>query len=70
MIQIETGVPIPKQDCRTMYCFADLDIEGSFFAPAGNENSIRAAACMHGKRNGKRFKVRKVQGGIRVWRTK
>jgi hypothetical protein len=68
MIQIETGVPIPKQDWRTRYPLLELEVGQSFFVPDGDNNSISARASYMGKTHSRTFTVKKLKGGVRCWR--
>jgi hypothetical protein len=65
--QIETGIPVPA--ARLKYPWDELDIEESFFVRDGNAGTISTSARNYAKKNGVRFVVRKVEGGVRVWRT-
>jgi hypothetical protein len=79
MSKIETGIPIPpsRQRCKNqdLYPYADLEIGQSFFAAPRPGKSIRQTAMYLGgmsayyaKKTGRRFTLRVVEGGVRVWR--
>lgn len=68
MIQIETGVPVPKHSPLRRYPFSDLAVSESFLVTDSNSNSICANASRTGKKLGRKFHVRKTKDGIRVWR--
>jgi hypothetical protein len=66
---IESGVPLPPKAPRekqASYPFPLMDIGDSFAYRVGEHNRVSSAACLYGKRNGKRFAIR----GARVWRVK
>lgn len=65
-IHIESGVPIPP---RPGYPFKQLKVGDSFLLPEdANERILRIRAASVGTRLGRKFSVRKVEGGFRVWR--
>lgn len=68
IIEIERGIPIPT---NRIYPFPKMQIGDSFLC--GNDmdsQAIRNSACRYGKRKNKKFVVRKVKEGYRVWRVK
>jgi hypothetical protein len=73
-IQIEKGVPAPKQTTRSgKYPFRDMVVGDSFFITDENPEPIRkkisSAACMFCKKNDKyKFKTQVFDTGVRVWR--
>lgn len=75
MIQIETGVPAPSS--RAGYPFAAMGVNDSFMMPAATDEeakkigtSIGASARNYArKHDGVKFTVRRVDGGVRCWRT-
>jgi hypothetical protein len=65
---IEKNVPHAVA-VRTTYPFAKMDVGDSFFVPYGPDTEkIISAASYSGKRNGRKFSIRKTDGGKRVWR--
>ena len=74
MYEIETGIPLPdtadgapKKNMK--YGFHRLDVGQSIFVP--DQRTDGSAACSareHGRRNGKSFVARAVDGGVRIWR--
>ncbi len=69
MLSIEADVPIPpRMEAVRLYPFAALEIGQSFLADKSSWASVRVQAVNHGKRLGRTFRTRKVNGGIRVWR--
>ncbi len=64
--KVESGV---TQMPRSKYPFASMKIGDSFFAPNLIASKVRASAGAYAQRfPGFFFSVRKVEGGIRVWR--
>lgn len=75
MYQIESNVKQPKRHParRSKYPFGHLRVGQSFYVEAGDisdSQSIRLAAWRAGKRFDpeRKFSVRLVEGGVRVWR--
>jgi hypothetical protein len=76
MIEIENGIPIPKQTRKrkTLYPLADLGVGQSFFVACAPERSrkltmsLGSSAKHQANKTGRRFTLRTVEGGIRVWR--
>lgn len=72
--EIQADIPAPPNAGRSggnsTYPFGKMEIGDSF--SAGNDlpsvRKIRAAASWYGRRNGKKFSCRMVEGGYRVWR--
>ncbi len=76
MITIDKGVPVPPPRTRaSKYPWAEMEVGDSFFVEAtAEEMKSRSANLSRGattiaKQLGCRFTVRKVTGGVRVWRT-
>lgn len=71
---IEKGVPLPASRARSSYPFADMNIGDSFLVSAGADDmakqssKVAVAARNYGKRSERKFAIRKVEGGARVWR--
>ena len=67
--QIEKGVPIPGAGrSAAKYPLAEMEVGDSFFTDVERDR-IYTAVSYFGYRNNKKFSVRKVDGGFRVWRT-
>lgn len=66
---IDHNIPLPgpRQSTTLRFPFALLEVGDSFFVP-GDKNAVSPAAFQYAKRHGKKFTVRKVEGGHRVWR--
>jgi hypothetical protein len=76
MITIDKGIPVPTMRIRpSKYPWADMDVGDSFLVEATAEEmkarsaSISRGATAAAKQLGRKFTVRKVDGGVRVWRT-
>jgi hypothetical protein len=82
MIEIENGVPLPVKGnggggrSHTKYPFASLAVGDSFFVPvmpgktlAHIQRSLSGCIGYHTKKTGARFTSRRVEGGVRFWRT-
>ena len=65
---IEKNVPIPIQKRRCKYPWHELEIGDSFFVSEIKVISISSSANSYGTRTGKKFTIRSVDGGCRVWR--
>jgi hypothetical protein len=66
-IQVERGIPEIKRG-NEKYPFESMHPGDSFFVQERFEQSLRVCASVRSK-NGKRFVVRRVPGGVRCWRT-
>lgn len=66
MIKIDKNVPIPPagQGRPRKYPFDEMDVGDSFFS--GSIASVESSA--YSRNDGKKFVLRKVRGGVRVWR--
>lgn len=72
MIKIETDIPVPMNagTCgpNTVYPLKEMSVGDSFFVANKRSIVVASAVWHHGKRYGKKFCTRKVDGGVRVWR--
>lgn len=68
MLAIEKGVPIPDNRIKTgLYpALRSMDVGDSVFIAGAKKNVATAAFSKHRPRT---FTLRKVEGGIRIWRT-
>lgn len=70
--KIEDDYEIPaerqRRARRSKYPWVELDIGQSFMVKDALLRSMSSTACHAGKRLGKKFIVRTVDGGVRVWR--
>jgi hypothetical protein len=74
MYEVEEGIPIPTYEMkggrRNKYPFRFMTKVGqSFFVPGTDKNSVSTNAYSAGKRTGKKFTIRAMNGGYRVWLT-
>jgi hypothetical protein len=68
-IVIESGIEMPAiRKAPHTYPWVDMKVGDSFFVEGGNGNSLSACASETGKKLGRRFIRRTVEGGFRVWR--
>lgn len=67
-VKIEKGVPAPRYRGRYKYPWEVLEVGDSFLVGEGLYGTVMAGAQYQGKKLGKRFVVRKVEDGVRVWR--
>jgi hypothetical protein len=70
--KIEKGVPIDVGRAvygKSKYPFYRLEIGDSFFVADAKVGSLRNIGSNLGKRLGRKFYTREVDGGARVWRT-
>lgn len=72
MFQIEKNIPIPGVAARnTKYPFLQLEVGDSFFVPCAEEQKKSFRGRLAGrvvKIKDRKFTVRSVDGGMRVWR--
>ena len=64
--KIESDVDMPE--AWSKYPFGGMEVGQSFAIDAGSVVLVRNAASAHGRKHGKKFSVRKVDGVGRVWR--
>ena len=73
MYEIEKGIPVPPNSERATKYPWKMAIGESFFVPFGEDEHalttqrVRRSAAMAGPRYNKKFTVREVDGGLRVW---
>jgi len=53
---------------REKYPWSQMEVGDSFFVKDGEVRKVAGAACHAGRRAGKKFVVRAVDGGVRAWR--
>lgn len=75
MIKIDKGIELPPGRTTRKYPWREMEIGDSFYVSDdefpglyGHER-FRTLVSAAGTRMGLRFSVRKVEGGLRVWRT-
>ena len=77
MYEIEKGIEIPQKPSsgKSKYTLLKLEMGESFIVPLNNDavakvqSRLASAAAAAAKNTSKRFTVRVVNDGIRVWRT-
>jgi len=69
MILIDKGIPIPpKSNCK--YPWREMEIDDSFFLKATPKLKIKSLASqcnIAGKKYNRKYTIRTVQGGYRIW---
>ena len=69
MYPIEDNFPIPEsKGRRPRYPIRSLEVGQSFMVPGGNQKSLTSCTDWVRKQTQRRFSVRVVDGGVRVWR--
>lgn len=69
---IEKGIPIPPRpsgEANAKYPWRIMEIGDSFFIATTTPNQFYARASEKGRRYSRCFTCRKVDGGVRIWRT-
>lgn len=67
-MKIEKGVPVPVIAEPVRYPFESMQVGDSFFVEGGVLTRLCNAHGRAGRRMGRKFTARKVEGGVRVWR--
>ena len=72
--ELDKNVPMPKASSK--YPFEDMDVGDSFFVADGDDENWKTLRKMRGASNwaskkfpDTKYSVRKVDNGVRVWRT-
>lgn len=68
---IEKNIPIPAAYDRVhKWPFANMEVGDSFLVDfsEATRRKLCTASSYYGKRRGKKFSIRKLDNGIRVWR--
>lgn len=69
--EIESGGEVPQdvwRPSRRKYPFPDMEVGQSFFAAGATTKQINGSMQRWKRVLGRRFAIRKVDGGVRVWR--
>lgn len=74
MFAIESGVPVPapERNVKTRnskYPWNSMQVGDSFFVADFTTKGFAGTVYSAGKRSGRKFTVRAMDGGVRVWRT-
>jgi hypothetical protein len=71
--EIEKDQPMPAESPHKgrveKYPWSKLGVGMSFFIPGGVFGRVKSSASKASKRSGKTFVVRRMDGGVRVWRS-
>ena len=67
-IEIQSDVPMPKLPAHAKYPWVKMQVGDSFFVPGQTSQNFGGTLDNARKSTGRKFTVRKVDGGIRVWR--
>ena len=80
MFAVDQNIPIapkkssPRPNAKCWrYPFDRMEVGDSFFLPPRKDGvlpNVNAAAKQWGDKRGRKFSVRSVDGGVRVWRVK
>jgi len=65
-VEIQKGVPMPR-GVETKFPWNDMEVGDSFAYP-GSNNAAHTVARQASARNGKTFKARQTDEGMRIWR--
>lgn len=69
MIKVESNVPFPEgRMWSSKYPWSSLEVNQSFFVPGAQFRSMQSGASTAGRKLGRTFRARTVEGGVRVWR--
>jgi len=77
MIKIDKNIPFPNGKSDRKYPLIEMEVGDSFFIPCKEEDEkrIRASIYTSARRNKlttshkRKYTTRKVDGGLRTWRT-
>lgn len=76
MISIDKNIPIPKvnrgghlKPREAKYPWAQMEVGNSFFVPEVTVKQFGSTVYAASKRSGRKFTIRAVDGGVRIWRT-
>jgi hypothetical protein len=75
MIEVQSGIPIPDINRNpptrrhSKYPWHTMNVGDSFFAPNVTVKGFAGTAYSAGKRHGRTYVARTMDGGVRVWRT-
>ena len=74
MIEIEAHIPVPpvnnnpKKQRNCKYPWHSMQVGDSFFVADFTVSSFCSTAYSAGRRHGKKYTLRSMDGGVRVWR--
>ena len=68
-MKVEKGIPIPRGNkSRSKYPWLEMEVGDSFFTTE-SAHRVRCAADKRQQKWGEKYTVKKVEGGVRCWRT-
>lgn len=73
MIEIQSGIPVPEinrnpKERNSKYPWHSMNVGDSFFVADLTSKGFAGTVYSAGKRSGKKFIARAVDGGVRIWR--
>jgi len=66
MFKVEKGIPVPP--VKNKYPWLQMEVGDSFFVPGVTCKEFRTQPSSAGRRYGRKYASRSVDGGVRVWR--
>lgn len=70
-VQIEKGIPIPHPGSgRLSYPFHEMKVGDSILVTDRTLPQLERMTGSYGRRHGVKFSLRKMKGGVRIWRVK
>ncbi len=70
-MKIEKGIAPPSKKIKVAYIFADTELNDSVFFDGelmGSQSAAAFAARLTGRKYGRKFTTRSIDGGVRIWR--
>src|SRR5690606_14294925 len=70
LFKVEKGIPVPpvKQGPYSRYPWLQMEVGDSFFVPGVEYSAFKQQPSNAGRRYGRKYASRSVDGGVRVWR--
>lgn len=71
ILPVEKGIPMPEMkshSSRRKYPWYEMEVGDSFAFPEGTTMAKALTTASSQSKNGREFKSRRVDGGIRCWR--
>ena len=68
MIKIDKGIPLLPFRRAMKNPFDEMGVGDSFMVKGVKRENLAVTAAKYGKKSGKAFLVREVEGGVRCWR--
>lgn len=68
---IESGVPIirpHRNGVSELYPWKAMEIGDSIFCKNRTQNEMRSTVWHAGRRHGRKFSIREMRDGVRIWR--